>query len=206
MGGILARPSWLVRVSHVFKIFLPNFALARPCTNFTITLARSTGFPLGVLTSTVNVVISAAAKIPKAITMRPASNRKRFSMFRLSQTRWRSGDVRQQELSRLTCRCAHMFGGAITAAHRAFHRGWPTGPRPVACQEYVGSVGFHVRSHRFHTGPRGIGCAYLFDHMRPLQLGLAHSRKEFRRFTQRQVDYFCTRHLHQIPRGAHHEL
>src|SRR5579859_3852660 len=86
MGGILARPSWLVRVSHVFKIFLPSFILARPFTNFTITLARSTGFPLGVLTSTVNVVISAAAKTLTAITIRPATHRKRFGMLLLSQT------------------------------------------------------------------------------------------------------------------------
>src|SRR5579864_1606483 len=206
MGGILARPSWLVRVSQVFKIFLPSFILARPFTNFTITLARSTGFPLGVLTSTVNVVISAAATTLTAIRIKPAINRKRFGILLLSQTRRGSGDVRQQELAWPARRRAHLFGGAIAAAHRALHRCRPAGPRPVAGQENVSSYGLGIRPHRFHAGPRGISGADLLDDVGALHLGFAQSRKEFRGLTQCQVDDFRARHLHQISRGAYHEL
>src|SRR5579863_1462917 len=208
MGGILARPSWLVRVSHVFKIFLPNFALARPFTNLTITLARSTGFPLGVLTSTINVVMSAAARrLAPIMTINPAINRNRFRMSPIiPEIRPGSGDVRQKKLPRLARGSAYLFRGAITAAHRALHRGRPAGACPVACQENIGSVGLRIRPQCLHAGPRGIGGAYLLDYLRPLHLGLAHSRKEFRSFPQRQFYHFGTRHLHQVPRSAHHEL
>ena len=45
MGGIFAMPSSLECSSYSIRIFLPNFALERPLTNLTTTLAFSTGLP-----------------------------------------------------------------------------------------------------------------------------------------------------------------
>src|SRR5271157_5877276 len=62
IGGIVTRPSWLVRISHSFLILFPNFMAERPFTNFTITPARSTGLPAWSVTSIVRVVMGGPAK------------------------------------------------------------------------------------------------------------------------------------------------
>src|SRR5713226_1579395 len=117
-GGIFATPSWLVRVSHVVRIFLPSFILARPFTNFTMTLARSTGWSFKDLTSIVSVVMFEAARRVMAAAMRPAGRRKRVRMFPIiPKIGVGSGNVREKEVRGTPCGGGQGLGSPVTAAH-----------------------------------------------------------------------------------------
>src|SRR6266481_1649958 len=138
MGGILATPSWLVRVSHVFRIFLPSFILARPFTNLTMTLARSTGRSFKDLTSTVSVVMLEAARRVAAMAMRPAGRRRRIRIFPIiPKIGAGSGNVGQQELAGLPRGSGNSLGSAVAAAHSALHGCGPARARPVSSQEHI---------------------------------------------------------------------
>src|SRR5580700_6441906 len=75
MGGSLTAPSWLVFMSHSVWIFLPSLLFSRPEMNLTTTLALSTGFPLGLVTTIFRLVWSAAANVTVAQTKRNSSFR-----------------------------------------------------------------------------------------------------------------------------------
>src|SRR5437879_2566968 len=182
MGGILARPSWFIRISQVLRIFFPSFNLARPRTNCTTTPARSTGLPPRVLTSMVSAVIGGAAcSLNSSIKRNETSTMKSLRALRISRlsqkgtaraaaTRDGSSDVRQEETRWLVCGSGNGFGGEVTTAHRTLHRGRPSRASPVAREEDPSHFGCCGGKHRLHARTRRVGGAQLFDDVRAFHL------------------------------------
>src|SRR5665213_3496946 len=104
-----------------------------------MTLARSMGFPFKAETTcTVSFVGSAA--VSRAATKVRTTRTARIVFIKLLC------DIGNQKMAGTAGGSRHGFGGNVSAAHRAFHSGRPSGAGPVTGHEEIGELRSGLRS------------------------------------------------------------
>src|SRR5215831_10001943 len=98
------------------------------------------------------------------------------------------------------------FRRKVSTADRSFHRGGPSGGRPVPGEKYVWPCCDWRWAMCFDAGTRGVGRIQLLNHRGLHKIRLASGGEELADFTQREIDNFRARLVDQRFRGTDHQF